>query len=200
MLSALVAGDLNKLEPAAAAAARSVLPADSGARGLKLLWSLLERFKLVRVKDIEKAAFRHGVRAEAVEAVFVATASDPVVQAAVASLVRGDTSALAGLPAEAVGRAVQAAATASGLPTATVQAVVAAVLSLVMVLALTTAWLLGKVTDRPLTEIVTGLAWWGHFDAFRTGLVHLKHVTYFGFVTFIALFAATRVLEARRWR
>ncbi len=78
--------------------------------------------------------------------------------------------------------------------------VVAAVLSGVMVLALTTAWLLGKVTDRPLTDIVNGLAWWGHFDAFRTGLVHLKHVAYFGLVTFIALFAATRVIEARRWR
>ncbi len=78
--------------------------------------------------------------------------------------------------------------------------VVAAVLSGVMVLALTTAWLLGKVTDRPLTDLVTGLAWWGHFDAFRTGLVHVKHVTYFGLVTFLALFAATRVLEARRWR
>jgi ABC-2 type transport system permease protein len=78
--------------------------------------------------------------------------------------------------------------------------VVAAVLSGVMVLALTTAWLLGKVTDRPLTDVVMGLAWWGHFDPFRTGLIHLKHVTYFGLVTFIALFAATRVLEARRWR
>lgn len=78
--------------------------------------------------------------------------------------------------------------------------VVAAVLSGVMVLALTTAWLLGKVTDRPLTDVVTGLAWWGHFDAFRTGLVHLKHVSYFVLVSFISLFAATRVLEARRWR
>lgn len=78
--------------------------------------------------------------------------------------------------------------------------VVAAVLSGMMCLALTTAWLLGKVTDRPLTELVQGLAWWGHFDAFRTGLVHVKHVTYFGLVTFLALFAATRVLEARRWR
>lgn len=78
--------------------------------------------------------------------------------------------------------------------------VVAAVLSGVMVLALTTAWLLGKVTDRPLTDVVMGLAWWGHFDPFRTGLIHLKHVSYFGLITFIALFAATRVLEARRWR
>ncbi len=77
--------------------------------------------------------------------------------------------------------------------------VVAAVLSGVMVLALTTAWLLGKVTDRPLTEIINGLAWWGHFDAFRVGVIHLKHVAYFVLVSFIALFAATRVLEARRW-
>jgi ABC-2 type transport system permease protein len=30
--------------------------------------------------------------------------------------------------------------------------------------------------------------------------VHVKHVTYFVLVTFISLFAATRVLEARRWR
>ncbi|MDP1826765.1 MAG: ABC transporter permease [Archangium sp.] len=78
--------------------------------------------------------------------------------------------------------------------------VIAAVLSGVMVLALTTCWLLAKVTERPLTDIINGMAWWGHFDAFRTGLVHLKHVSYFCLVTFIALFAATRVLEARRWR
>lgn len=78
--------------------------------------------------------------------------------------------------------------------------VIAAVLSGMMVLALTTCWLLSKVTDRPLTDVVTALSWWGHFDPFRTGLIHLKHVTYFVLVTFISLFAATRVLEARRWR
>jgi ABC-2 type transport system permease protein len=78
--------------------------------------------------------------------------------------------------------------------------VVAAVLSGMMVLALTTFWILAKVADRPLTDVVNSLAWWGHFDPFRAGLVHLKHVTYFVLVTFLALFAATRVLEARRWR
>lgn len=78
--------------------------------------------------------------------------------------------------------------------------VLAAVLSGVMLLGLTTAWLLDKVTDRPLTDVVTNLAWYRHFDPFRSGLVHLKHVSYFGLVTFVALFAATRVLEARRWR
>jgi ABC-2 type transport system permease protein len=78
--------------------------------------------------------------------------------------------------------------------------VVAAVLSGMMVLGLTTCWLLTKITDRPLTEVVGALAWWGHFEPFRTGLVQLKHVVYFVLVTFLALFAATRVLEARRWR
>jgi ABC-2 type transport system permease protein len=78
--------------------------------------------------------------------------------------------------------------------------VVAAVLSGLMCLFITACWLLGAVTDRPLTDVVLGLAWWGHFDSFRSGLLHLKHVAYFGLVTFVALFAATRVLEARRWR
>jgi ABC-2 type transport system permease protein len=78
--------------------------------------------------------------------------------------------------------------------------VIAAILTAVMVLALTTFWLLAKVTERPLTDVINGLAWWGHFDPFRTGLVHLKHVAYFGLVSFLSLFAATRVLEARRWR
>lgn len=78
--------------------------------------------------------------------------------------------------------------------------VVAAVLSGVMCLALTTCWKLGAVTDRPLTDIVLGLSWWGHFDPFRQGLLHLRHTVYFGLVTFVSLYAATRVLEARRWR
>lgn len=78
--------------------------------------------------------------------------------------------------------------------------VVAAVLSGVMLATLTACWLLTKVTERPLTDIVLGMAWWSHFEPFTTGLIHLKHVVYFCLVTFIALFAATRVLEARRWR
>ena len=78
--------------------------------------------------------------------------------------------------------------------------VVAAISSGVMSVALTMCWILAKVVDRPFTDVITGLAWYGHFDPFAHGLVHLKHVVYFGLVTFVALFAATRVLEARRWR
>jgi ABC-2 type transport system permease protein len=77
--------------------------------------------------------------------------------------------------------------------------VVAVIVSLVLVIALTTCWFLARVTDRPLTDAVTSLAWYAHFTPFGQGLVQLKHVVYFALVTFVALFAATRVLEARRW-
>lgn len=78
--------------------------------------------------------------------------------------------------------------------------VIAAVVAGVLLVALSMAWLLAKVTDRPLTEIVQGLWWYGHFEPFRAGLIHVKHVVYFGLVTFFSLFAATRIIEARRWR
>ena len=72
-------------------------------------------------------------------------------------------------------------------------------LSLVFVLALTVFWFLARITDRPLTDPITAMAWYAHFTPFGQGLVHLKHVVYFALVSFVALFAATRVLEARRW-
>ncbi len=78
--------------------------------------------------------------------------------------------------------------------------VVALVWGVVMIVALTMMWLLSKVTDRPLTDVVGALAWYPHFEPFRAGLLQLKHVTYFMLVSFVGLFAATRVLEARRWR
>jgi ABC-2 type transport system permease protein len=76
---------------------------------------------------------------------------------------------------------------------------VAVVISLVMVIALTVFWFLARITDRPLTDAVTAMAWYAHFTPFGQGLVQLKHVVYFVLVSFVALFAATRVLEARRW-
>jgi ABC-2 type transport system permease protein len=77
--------------------------------------------------------------------------------------------------------------------------IVAVIVALVLVIALTTFWFVARITDRPLTEAVTSLAWFAHFTPFGQGLVQVKHVVYFGLVTFVALFAATRVLEARRW-
>ncbi len=77
--------------------------------------------------------------------------------------------------------------------------IVAVIVALVLVIALTTFWFVARITDRPLTEAVTSLAWFAHFTPFGQGLVQVKHVVYFGLVTFVSLFAATRVLEARRW-
>jgi ABC-2 type transport system permease protein len=78
--------------------------------------------------------------------------------------------------------------------------VIAAVFSGVICLAVTMAQYLAKITDRPLTDVVQAMFWFGHFEPFSAGAINLKHVTYFALATFFSLFAATRVLEARRWR
>jgi ABC-2 type transport system permease protein len=79
--------------------------------------------------------------------------------------------------------------------------VVAAIASGCMVVALVISWLLGRVTERPLSEIFSSLSLWQrHFPPFEEGIVHLRDIVYYGVVTYVALFAATRVLEARRWR
>lgn len=78
--------------------------------------------------------------------------------------------------------------------------VLAAILSGCMVVSLVVCWLLARVTERPLDELFSALAIYGHFKPFEQGLVHLKHVAYFLLLTYVALFGATRVLEARRWR
>jgi ABC-2 type transport system permease protein len=79
--------------------------------------------------------------------------------------------------------------------------VVAAILSGCILVALLVSWLLSNVTERPLSEIFTALALHGkHFQPFQQGIVHLRDVVYYLAVAWVALFAATRVLEARRWR
>jgi len=63
------------------------------------------------------------------------------------------------------------------------------------------AGLLAPVTERPLSDVFTALALHGvHFTPFQAGVIHLRDVAYYVLVTWVALFAATRVVEARRWR
>jgi ABC-2 type transport system permease protein len=78
--------------------------------------------------------------------------------------------------------------------------VLAAIISGAMVVALVVAWLVGRVTERPLSEVFAALALWQHFQGFQSGILHLKDIVYYVAVTYVALFGATRVLEARRWR
>jgi ABC-2 type transport system permease protein len=79
--------------------------------------------------------------------------------------------------------------------------VLAAILSGCMLVALLVSWFLANVTERPFSEIFGSLALYQkHFPPFQQGIVHLRDVVYYLAVVWVALFAATRVLEARRWR
>jgi ABC-2 type transport system permease protein len=79
--------------------------------------------------------------------------------------------------------------------------VLAAIFSGLIVVALIVCWLLGKVTEHPFNDLFVALALHGrHFPPFQAGAIHLRDVVYYLMVTYVALFSATRVMEARRWR
>jgi ABC-2 type transport system permease protein len=79
--------------------------------------------------------------------------------------------------------------------------VLAAIFSGCMVVALVVCWMLAKVTEAPLNDMFTALALHGrHFPPFSSGALHLRDIGYYLMVTYVALFSATRVMEARRWR
>lgn len=79
--------------------------------------------------------------------------------------------------------------------------ILSVILSAVMVVALLTIWWVGRITDRPLSTIFENLALWQiHFQPFMQGIIHVRDVVFYLAITYVALFSATRVLEARRWR
>ncbi len=79
--------------------------------------------------------------------------------------------------------------------------ILAVVITTAILVAMLTCWYLAKVTDRPLNDLFSALALHGtHFPPFSQGIVHARDVVYYLGVTYVALFSATRVLEARRWR
>jgi ABC-2 type transport system permease protein len=79
--------------------------------------------------------------------------------------------------------------------------IMAAIVTSVMLVGLILCWLLARITDQPLADVFSALSLWNqHFPPFQKGLVHVRDVTYYLLVTYVGLFAATRVLEARRWR
>lgn len=79
--------------------------------------------------------------------------------------------------------------------------VIAAIISAGLVVSLIIAWLLARVTEHPLSKIFESLALYHrHFPPFQVGIIHLRDVVYYLALTYFALFGATRVLEARRWK
>lgn len=79
--------------------------------------------------------------------------------------------------------------------------IMAAILTSVMLVALILCWLLARIIEQPLAGVFSALSLWNqHFPPFQAGLVHVRDVAYYLLLTYVALFGATRVLGARRWR
>ena len=79
--------------------------------------------------------------------------------------------------------------------------VVAAILGAAILVSLLLAWLLSGATEPPFSKLLSAVALHNaHFPPFQSGQIHLRDVVYYLAVTWVALFATTRVLEARRWR
>jgi len=79
--------------------------------------------------------------------------------------------------------------------------VLAIIISAVLVSVLLMAWMLARVTERPFNEFFISIALFHrHFTPFGRGVIHLRDIVYYLGLIYFSLFAATRVLEARRWR
>ncbi len=78
--------------------------------------------------------------------------------------------------------------------------VVAAIAGSATLVFMLLCWLLGTVTDRPLSEVFSWLSLHNkHFQPFMTGLINTQDIVFYLTVTYFFLFASTRVLESRRW-
>jgi ABC-2 type transport system permease protein len=79
--------------------------------------------------------------------------------------------------------------------------IVAGIVGGAMLVALLVTWQLSRVAEPPFAGLFAALAIHNlHFVPFQSGVIHLRDVAYYLLVTWLLLFAATRVVEARRWR
>jgi ABC-2 type transport system permease protein len=79
--------------------------------------------------------------------------------------------------------------------------VMAAITGTLLVAVMVLMWLVAKVADPPVNTFLSGLAL--HHQRqfpFMTGVLKLENVVYYVGITFFFLLAATKTLEARRWR
>jgi len=79
--------------------------------------------------------------------------------------------------------------------------VLAAIVGAGILVTMLLLWLVARVTDPPLNGFLVGLALHNERqNAFMRGLLELDNVVYYAAVTYFFLLAATKTLEARRWR
>ncbi len=98
---------------------------------------------------------------------------------------------------------VGAACTAVGIFASSVarNQVFAAVLGAAIVVFLLTTWMLSRVSDPPLKEILAYMSLFDkHFRGFMNGRIEVQSVVYYGTLSYVFLMLSTRVLALRRWR
>lgn len=79
--------------------------------------------------------------------------------------------------------------------------VVAAIIGTVLMIVLLLQWVIARVSQPPLNEFLAALALHHqNFIPFKQGVLDLKRIVYYVVMTYFFLLAATKVMEARRWR
>ncbi|MBI4699865.1 MAG: hypothetical protein HY744_01640 [Deltaproteobacteria bacterium] len=79
--------------------------------------------------------------------------------------------------------------------------VVAAIIGAALLATMVLLWLLASVTEAPIRDFLAGLALHHQRQRpFMLGVLRLENVVYYLVVTWFFLLAATKTLEARRWR
>jgi ABC-2 type transport system permease protein len=77
----------------------------------------------------------------------------------------------------------------------------AAVLGAVMLVLMLLGWLLGQVTDPPVSEIFSYIAIFDrHFQPFMEGRINTEGLVFYAGLCFLFLLLSTRTLQVRRWR
>lgn len=77
----------------------------------------------------------------------------------------------------------------------------AGVIATVLIFVLFLAWALSRVVDPPAGTIISHFSLYEkHFFPFMRGLVQLSDIVYYVSLTYLALFAATRVIQSQRWQ
>jgi ABC-2 type transport system permease protein len=78
---------------------------------------------------------------------------------------------------------------------------VAGVIAAVLIFVLFLTWQLSRVVDPPLGNVIAYLSLYEkHFFPFMRGLIQLSDFVYYAGVVYLALLAATRVVQHQRWQ
>jgi ABC-2 type transport system permease protein len=79
--------------------------------------------------------------------------------------------------------------------------VVAAIVGAAFLVPLLTLWMIARAVDPPVNRFLNALALHHeNYRPFMNGILELQGVVYYVVVTYFFLLAATKILEARRWR